>query len=296
MKIILLGDVHARDDIPACRTDDYLAAQSRKFAFLKQKALVNNAIIVQAGDLLNKWKPNPELLTMCIKEMPFMYTIAGNHDLPQHNHDLFYKSGLATLEAAGTIEVLREPKFFEDDGVCVCPFPWNAEMEPNPHEGWKTLAVIHKLIWAKPPFPGADVAGNAKAVLRKMKGYDIILSGDNHEYFEVERGGGYLVNPGSMMRMTAAQQDFQPRFFMWDTETGDLDEFLFEIDVDAVSVRHVEVEKEKNERIESFVASISEEVDLGLDFIANINKAISSSSVSQKTADKVREVLDECAG
>ena len=48
----------------------------------------------------------------------------------------------------------------------------------------------------KKSWPGMK-AGNALDMLKRLNGYDLIITGDNHKQFTVEYNGRWLINPGS---------------------------------------------------------------------------------------------------
>lgn len=52
---------------------------------------------------------------------------------------------------------------------------------------------------------------------RLFNGYRLILTGDNHQQFlvNIDHGDNWVVNPGSLMRMSADQADFEPAVYGW---------------------------------------------------------------------------------
>ena len=100
---ILCGDLHLTEDTPICRTDNFQEAQWRKLTFIKQLQEEHDCPVLCAGDLLDFWKPSPFLLSKIIEHLPKQfYTVLGNHDLPQHSLELLEKSGIYTLQMAGS--------------------------------------------------------------------------------------------------------------------------------------------------------------------------------------------------
>src|SRR5512133_3501699 len=109
---ILCSDIHLRLDRPVCRTDDYQAAEWKKLNFINDLVALYECPVLCAGDVFDYWKASPELLSHAMVNMPKMFhTVYGQHDLPQHNSELAYKSGLTTLNIANFVFLLsHKPK------------------------------------------------------------------------------------------------------------------------------------------------------------------------------------------
>jgi hypothetical protein len=154
--------------------------------------------------------------------------------------------------------------------------------------------------------------------MRKMKGFDLIVTGDNHEQFgafkqhrifdtvppdefpicqkEIEAAGGIkecqlLVNPGSMMRTSAKQIDHEPAVFLWYADTNTVVRVPFPIDPAAVSREHIERTEQHDERMEAFVESIEGRVDMDLTFEDNVRRRCKEAKVGQPVRDIVEEVI-----
>ena len=175
------------------------------------------------------------------------------------------------------------------------------------------VALIHRMTYpGKPPYPGADRdGGTAKALMKKMKGFDLIVSGDNHEQFVAWAGGStigpdiggvhwpppgnkgtLLVNPGSMMRTSAKQIDHEPAVFLWYADTNTVERVVLPHDPEAVSREHLDRQEAHDERMEAFVEKMAGEVDLDLTFEQNVRRRMDETKVGQP----VREIIEEAIG
>ena len=238
MKFILTADWHLRLDTPICRTDDYLDSVEKKLLFIK-KMKMN---ILHAGDLFHHWKPSPELLVWTMRHIPEnILLVAGNHDLPQHNAELIDKCGVGVLYESRKIELTRMCDLFQNNSedVIISASWWNDDLpEISKHfTDYKCvkIALLHKMTWHKDlPYPGCD-ADSAKKLMRKLKNFDLIVTGDNHKTFVVEKDGQILVNPGSLTRMTSEQSEHRPCVFVYDTEKKSLEQVFLPITEDAVT-------------------------------------------------------------
>jgi len=278
---ILTADWHLREDQPICRTDDFWETQWRKIRFIAElQNDNNNCPIIHAGDLFNHWKPSPWLLSMALLNLPdgnTFYTVCGNHDLPQHNLDNVYKSGMQTLANAGKIEIL-----------------------PNGHWGQsikegqifnEALAVWHGLVFPKDGEGWPGVEGTTANKLLSKCSSDIVVTGHNHTPF-VEKGNKkILVNPGSITRQTADQSNMRPRVYLWWERSNDVQPVYLPIDENVISRNHLvdtnHLEERQN-RMEAFLQLLhGEGWEADVSFEQNLQRLMDK----RKLANSVREII-----
>jgi hypothetical protein len=231
--------------------------------------------------------------------------VPGQHDLPQHSLALFDKSGLAVLERAGCCEILIPGKavYLHESFDCY-GFPWGIEPQTVANTSDRIVALIHRLVYpGKPPFPGAESKGRtARDLLRKMKGFDLVVSGDNHQQFVYDEGKrttgqnwGFervLVNPGSMMRTTAAQADHEPSVFLWWAESNSVERVVLPHEKGVVSREHIDRDKARDERISAFVERLRDDVEMGLDFRDNLRRFLAENETPKAVEQLVWEIVD----
>lgn len=293
-KFIITSDWHLREPNanPVCRTDNFYETQWKKIAFIKRIQAENGMCpIIHAGDLFHHWKPSPELLSKTIINLPKnFYTIYGNHDLPQHSLELLHKSGIHTLRVAGALTVISTGHFGSED---------IGELNNN-------VGIWHKFVYKK----GSDEEGwavknnstiLAENVLQKYPKYDIIITGDNHSAFVVKRQDEsgkihYLINPGSLTRQTAMQEDFQPRIYIYDkNRKKKLEKIYIPIVKSAVSREHLDEKQERAEALEVFINQLKQEHEWmkSLDFKQNIEMYMQSNKVNKAVRALVYAALEE---
>jgi len=186
--LILAADLHIREDKPVCRADNYFEAQNAKVGFLRDLSARHGCPLVVAGDIFHHWKPSPFLLSWAIENLPNMIAIPGQHDLPQHRLELLNKSGLFVLEKAGKV---TPGSWIHSAKYHLQSYPYGTPLVPidrikQPKQ--KFVAICHVMTWTKKkPWPGCEADG-AKRLMKKMKGFDLIITGDNHKPFVVEKG------------------------------------------------------------------------------------------------------------
>lgn len=299
--MILTGDMHIRDDQPVCRIDDYFVAQERKLRFIAKLAHKN--LILDSGDVFNKWKPSPFLLAHALDVFKHAQTkiigVAGNHDLPQHNIELFDKCGLAVLKQAGIWEPPNEMPYWSgghSTDLEIHHFNWNDEIKPSQRKKKtkRRIAIMHVMTYKgkQPPYPGC-AADNASKLLKKMQGYDLVLTGDNHITFVVEDKGRLLVNPGSMMRMTVAQIDHKPCVFKYDVDDNTVEQVFLPIEKGVVDRGHIEIREDKDQRMEAFIKHLKGDYEIGLNFIKNMEAHIANNKVSKPVQNIIWEAIED---
>ena len=280
---IFCADWHLRDSVPVCRTDDFWEAQWAKVDFVAELQKKYGCRVYHSGDLFHQWKASPYLLSTTLEHLPeYFYTIYGNHDLPQHSMELRDRSGIHTLDTAGGLHVLagahtkKEPT--AEDGF-------------NLH-GYRTL-VWHEGVWqGKSPWPGCENP-TAEEALKKYDMFDLIVTGDFHApCVERSNDGRLLVNPGSLMRQSADQIDFQPRVYLWSAKTNDVVPAYLPINPDAVSREHLDVMKERDKRIEAFISRLDVDWSTELSFEGNLRKYMSSNNVDTRTKELIQKAVD----
>jgi len=287
---ILTSDWHIRESIPECRTDNFMQAQWDKLLLINELYYSNGRIpILHAGDVFHHWKPSPYLLSNVVANLPFyddskeygVIAIAGQHDLPQHNLELMYKSGIETLFSAGTMTKASGGHFGSDK-------PHVIELVDSE----MVVGLWHKLIWEKRP-PHWDKDGlTAKEVLEEFSEFDLIVTGDNHASFVVKHEGRLLVNPGCLTRQKASEANHKPKVYLWFEESNTVEPFLFPIGKKDVSREHIERREQRDARIEAFVERLSEEIEVGLDFKENIEMFIQKHNVKEQIKNIIYEALE----
>lgn len=111
-----------------------------------------------------------------------------------------------------------------------------------------------------------------------LHNFHLVASGDNHLQFTLEYRGHLLVNPGSMMRMSADQIHFQPSVFIVSigeqTNVMEVDKRPFPISEGAVSRELLEKAKAKDERISAYVTHLETGMEVGLSFRLNLDRVL----------------------
>lgn len=298
VNFIICSDIHYRENIPVARTDDYFQQQRNKIMFIKELQEKYQCPVLCAGDVFDKWKISPEFESWAIECWPKDFiTIPGQHDLPQHNILNFQKSSLNVLWVAGKAVVINynfERHYEELDGILISGFPWGVEPEKAPKGKRFKIALIHTLTVEDDSDFLIEKAGatSAKQLMKLLSGYDLIISGDNHKRFVRESEKQLLINPGSMMRMTADQYDHEPGVYLVNRELEyEFVKFPF-LKKEVISREHIEKKEKRDERIEAFVKRIDTDYSISLSFEENLEAFIATNKTRQGVKDIIWEAVD----
>ncbi len=300
---ICVADLHLRDTKPLCRTDNYWEAQERKVAELCQLQRKHGCPLLVAGDVFDVAKPSPFLLQWALKNLPPFICVPGQHDLPQHSMDLYDRSGLAVLEAGHKATVLREGKPLGLDGgdrrYAIQGFPWGAPMagasEKLTRYIPRRIAIMHRFI-ANVRAGWQQHCDQISEVFEKMTEFDLIVCGDNHVPFTSKHQNGgsttLLVNPGSFMRMSADQAEYQPRVYLWFADTNEVTPVYLPIEKDVVDRSHIDEPQERDERLEAYVEKLNKNIEVGVSFEKNMEDYLRANKVEEPVVKKVYAAME----
>lgn len=267
---IFVADLHLTDTTPASRTDDYIAAQEQKLQWLQTLSTAHDGCpIVCSGDVFDKWKASPWLLQWAYHYLPAPFiTIPGNHDLPMHSMNRYDESALAVLEAVGKVQVLKDVPAYLTIGS-------------------RRIAILHELI-----FPTGssittliDGAKQAAALLMDYEDVDVILTGDNHMSFVEKLSNRILVNPGSMMRSTAAQTEHRPAALLYYAKQNTVTWEYFPTTPDVLNRKHIDAAKDRDDRITTYIERMHKSQVHGLSFRQNLEAYFQANSTPKKIRD-----------
>ena len=287
---IFISDLHLRGDQPICRTDNFWESQNKKYQFVKTLQKKYQCSVLISGDVFHHWKASPFLLSWAIEYLPDnIIAIPGQHDLPQHSIELINKSGLFVLEKAGKIKILLEGETINiGNSILVYGFPYGSKLQEIKEDpSFTKIAMCHTLTWIKTlPFPGCEVKDGV-GLLKKLKGFNTILVGDNHQSFVVEKDNRILISPGSVMRMTADQINHKPRVYLWYAKTNTVEPVYLPIKDNVISRKHIERKEQRDGRIDAFISQLDSEWEAAVSFEENLKRFFSANEVRKSVKDIV---------
>ena len=277
---ICCADLHVQDNPPIARTGepDWLASQDYMLKQIQDKAEELAVPVIYAGDVVDKpTKHSSALIQMLIKRIPSdSHIILGNHDIINHSLDSFPETTMGLLDCVFSINkcahILAASGKTVFDDAHITFFPFGTKYTKPKHKG-TNIAIIHEFIWETPPFPGAPEHGNIKELTKALKGYDLIIAGDNHSGFITECNGIKILNCGCTMRRTILHEDYKPAFYVVNDDLS-VETIYFDISKDVFSKEHKIAEMETETLINDFIDVLGEMKTVTSDFEENMKRAL----------------------
>lgn len=297
---IIVSDIHLRDTQPICRKDDFWETQKKKLNWLRslQKAVGKDVPVLCAGDVFHEWKTSPKLINMALDHLPNRFiSIPGNHEMPDHNYALMDESGYGVLSKTNKIwnnVGIHKGVFGGSKNIDIWFFPYGKKLRSMPPEPPNIdIALVHHFVYkGRKPFPG-QLTG-VKSLLKKLKGYKLVITGDNHQPFTYQTDDQLLINPGCFSRQKADEATIRPRAYLWYSQDNSFDiEYLpIEDSEEVISRKHLEQIEYKNEKIELFVGRLNENIDAEFDFKNNMKKYLKGNpKVRKLTRHKIKGAM-----
>jgi len=264
LKIIHSSDWHIRSTIPLIRKETFVQEQFEKVAELVSWSNQYQAPILCAGDMLDSNKISFSVYNelqriLLAAEFP-PYVIRGNHDAYFHSDDV---SGtpLMGLHDSGAVRVISGMCELESGTVLHgCGF---GDSPGTPVKGCINILMMHTPVFCKkvPHFMKDGIL--AADLEARFPGFDLYLAGDIHE----PCSKGSVNVSGSMMRSTALQQDYKPRAYLIDLDSGAQEELYFTLHKDVFEeALVVEVEEGYSEELQELVKELKTEDGRKVDF------------------------------
>src|SRR5690606_33393533 len=118
----------------------------------------------------------------------------------------------------------------------------------------RQVGVWHHFVWDGKELPWPDCNEvTARQVLKTNPEFDLIVTGDYHKPFTYQYKGRLLVNCGCLTRQAADYVNHRPRVWLWDEETNTVKVKFLDIELGVVSRAHIEVQEERNKRLDAFI-------------------------------------------
>lgn len=291
MNYIITADIHARKDVPRCRSeteDEWLETQRKVLDFLVDTANKHKADILIAGDLTDTPRVPNEIMFMFFQSMSRLdgkcLTIAGNHSLS------YRREANVGISSVGLIKALNSDKLV----YCDCDEHIENTRFEHSHRLNDEITMVHTLTFkAEEDIPFAVEAMTAQNLLDK---YDTkyIAVGDMHSPFIYENNGRCVINPGKATIQTVSEMDKPPVCYLLDTDTGSITEIALPHDPSKVSNEHITKKKEYDESLESAIKLLQEVGDdTTLDYVANLMVYCDKNKASLGARDIINEIREE---
>jgi len=291
---IFTSDWHLTEKIPACRTDNFWKAQWKKVDAVSDLQKKYNCPVIHAGDLFEtqnpvmSWKPSPYLLSTTIKHLPKeFWTIYGNHDLPQHSLEQKEKCGIEVLETAGVLKVLDECHWEQKPKKGLFDFT----IDPN-----RDVLIWHVMTYkGKSPWPGCTDKSTQEILNKYCYQFDLIVTGHNHKTFVDDLDDTVrLINPGSLTRQDADQENHKPCVFLWYAKTNTTKQVFLPFEKNVISREHLDKPNARKERLRAYIENMSTDWEAALSFAKNLEKHFKENkSITKMLKDLIWQSMEK---
>lgn len=294
---ICCSDIHLSTKPPVARAgeEDWLRAQARPLWQLKKLAEEHDVVILCAGDIFDRWNSPPELINWAIKHLPKMYAIPGQHDLPNHRLEDIHRSAYWTLVEAGIVTHvpdLESPHI--GWGIELRGFPWGTPLryfKPDRTDALVlSVALVHQYVWVpNRGYPGALKEDRLAYCGKNLKGWDIVIFGDNHLSFLCRSKGTTVFNCGSFQRRNSDQIGYNPQVGLLYND-GSIEPKCLDCSDDVIQKRSTAIDVKEKLDIEDFLAELTKLESSELDFREAIKQAMHKARPSVK--ELILEAMD----
>lgn len=151
----------------------------------------------------------------------------------------------------------------------------------------RKILMLHELTWLVDAPHWNQRGLVAEDLLNTFDDFDLIITGDNHQSFVRQKGNTLLVNPGSMMQMTADQENYQPQCYLYYADDNTVEAVNLPTEEGTFNREHLDAKKERDERIAAYIERMNTDWEIGLSFRKNLEAFFNENDVPKK----VREIV-----
>jgi len=221
-RYITSSDWHVRFKNPRRRKDFFYGSQKmkvRKILRLYDELTCDGLLV--AGDIFDS-STTPYL---CVGDYISMFlsrskvkfiSIFGQHDLRFHSLKSKKNTPLwSFLKALRTSTIDQNPFLDEKVGINIYGTSWSQQIPViKSDDDSFNILLIHTMVTEDNPlFPGQAPRSYTEAtkLLKKASGFNVVISGDNHQSFSLFKNNRLLINPGTIVRKSWSERHHLPR-------------------------------------------------------------------------------------
>ncbi len=271
---VCCSDLHLtlRPPLARAKEKDWLEAQARPLLQLDDLARKHDVPILCAGDIFDRWNSSAELINWALDHLRPMYAIPGQHDLPTHNYELIHKSAYATLAKArnsqrGIYDLIPGEMHGIQD-LNVQAFPWGCPLThpKSPRKDRLNVALVHQYVWVVgKTYPGAPKDATVSAQGKALKGWDVVIYGDNHKGFLTTKGKTTVFNCGTLQRRKSDEIGYRPQVGLLYSD-GSIKAHELDVSADIIEETSDVLEPKEDMELEEFLEELTKLQDSKLDF------------------------------
>jgi hypothetical protein len=134
-----------------------------------------------------------------------------------HNYEDIDKTAYQTLVEAGVLQTIPIKGTSEDypsSKIALYGFPYGSDLTAKVNKSNKLrIAVVHAYVWQQGcEHPNVSPDQHVDVYAEKLRGFDVVIMGDNHHPFEKAYEEGLIIfNCGGFMRTRTDERTHRPR-------------------------------------------------------------------------------------
>jgi DNA repair exonuclease SbcCD nuclease subunit len=295
---LFVGDLHLKEKAPASRTDEWLKAMAEKLNFISKISREHNATIIQVGDLFDSAKNSNLFLSYVLTYLPYMTVVPGNHDLPGNTMNNFERSPLNILLKANSIAIGTHTTCSTIGNVKIHYFPYgdvNFEEKDkySVFPDHNNIAVLHHPIYSgQVPFYHKNYAVNVNQIRKYFPEFDWVVAGDIHSPFVNTRKKPYVLNCGSVLRLTSVQKEYKPAIWLMNLDTLEVKKIEIPVQENVMSEDSEKIENKKSESLAAFVEHFRPDKENGfLQYEEYIEKYLKENKVQPAVKKAIKNIM-----
>lgn len=297
MKIIYFADSHLRLNVPVRRKENMEDWSDKIFSKIKKILQISKSesadMIICGGDFFDYASPSYTLYNRVAdvlkdNEIPF-YIVPGNHDIFNANINTLYRTALMGLEQSNLVNVFVDS--IVKDNVEIIPIPYMIEEANFKYEKKSDFQIIipHLML------SDSELPFDFYLIDNIETNADLFLCSDYHKPFDKLIGDTRYVNPGSLLRLSAIEHNYNrnPKVAMVDIEDEILVSYI-EFDEFGISDEIFDrVEKEKeDDNFENFLNFVKEfKNSESMSILKTIDLVAKEYDVEKEIVDEVKRIL-----
>jgi DNA repair exonuclease SbcCD nuclease subunit len=303
---VCTADWHLSLNPPIWRSveKDWFAAMKRPLDEIQSLSEQYECPIILAGDIFDRWNSPPEIINFVMesrKDYVRLLTIAGQHDLPNHNFSDVKRSAYWTLCCGNVVHHENSEPFCWDD-VSIYGFSFGFPLKPLQKKDASKLldvAVVHDYVWTKNnSFPNAPKDKEIKHQLKdehnidgKYYGYDVIVYGDNHKGFSTKIGKTTIFNCGTLLRRKSDEREYCPQVGLLMSD-GSVEPHFLDISKDKYLDLSTEYINKDQLDVDNFFKLLEELGATSLDFVQAVKEYLQTAKVSNEVKAIILKSLE----
>ena len=220
--------------------------------------------------------------------------------MPNHQFESINRSAYMTLIWADKIvpvsgaPIVLDELMFEIEG-----FPFGCKIKPCSTESKViNIAIVHDYVWSgKYHYPNAPKekqigkVSDDKFLNGKLYGFDVIVYGDNHQGFQIERGKTTIFNCGTLMRRKSDEIDYRPQVGLL-LESGEVIPHYLDISKDKYLDTADDVEKPDLD-ITDFIDGLEKLGATALDFLDAMKIFLRRGKISDEAKEIILNAMEK---